>query len=370
MPHKQFSPPSPLPLASHALSALLLTGIASLTVGVPLALAQGAAMTVTTAPARQAERANLISVSGFIRPWDEASIDAQIGGIPIVSAPVRVGDFVRKGEILARFDATAMRARLAGAEAALAEAGANAIDAIAKRDRALRLSSSDLLSRQQMLDISTRATMAEAKLQVARAAVVRARLDLAHTLVLAPDSGLISSRTLTLGQVATLGMPLYRLIRQDRLQWHPELTGSQLDQVHPGMKVQVNLPGGLTAAGAVHEVAPSVAPGTQIGLAYADLSVNPAVRAGMYVGGTIEIGMHPVVLVPSASIIVAQGHTYAVEADKGRARLLRVKLAREGRNITEVLSGVSPGAAMVTQGAGLLSEGEPVRIAATAGAPR
>jgi multidrug efflux pump subunit AcrA (membrane-fusion protein) len=51
-------------------------------------------------------------------------------------------------------------------------------------------------------------------------------LRLKHTQVLAPDSGIISARSATLGAVVGTGTELFRLIRQGRLEWRAEVTSA------------------------------------------------------------------------------------------------------------------------------------------------
>jgi len=57
------------------------------------------------------------------------------------------------------------------------------------------------------------------------------KLKLRYTRIIAPDDGLISARSATLGTVSQVGAELFRLIRQDKLEWRAELNDVQLQQV-------------------------------------------------------------------------------------------------------------------------------------------
>ena len=59
----------------------------------------------------------VVNASGNIAPWQEAIVGAQIGGEPISQVLVDVGDQVTKGQLLARFDDTAIKAALVRFEA-------------------------------------------------------------------------------------------------------------------------------------------------------------------------------------------------------------------------------------------------------------
>jgi multidrug resistance efflux pump len=50
--------------------------------------------------------------------------------------------------------------------------------------------------------------------------------------VVAPDSGIISARSATVGAVVGVGTELFRLIRQGRLEWRAEVHRGR-DAAHP-----------------------------------------------------------------------------------------------------------------------------------------
>jgi multidrug efflux pump subunit AcrA (membrane-fusion protein) len=49
--------------------------------------------------------------------------------------------------------------------------------------------------------------------------------------VLAPDDGVISARTATVGAVVGAGTELFRMIRKGRLEWRAEVTSAELARV-------------------------------------------------------------------------------------------------------------------------------------------
>ena len=104
-------------------------------------------------------------------------------------------------------------------------------------------------------------------------------LQLAQTRVLAPDDGVISARSATVGAVVQPGQELFRLIRQRRLEWRAEVGADQLARIEPGMKATLTPAGGAAVAGTVRMVAPTVDPQTRNGIVYVDLPVASAGRA-------------------------------------------------------------------------------------------
>ena len=209
-------------LASVGLMALL--GAATLTVRAaddkkPAAAAAPArpALTVTTTQAQRATLPLKISANGNIAAWQEAVIGTEANGLRLAEVRVNVGDAVRKGQVLATFqpellqaDVAQIRAQVAEAEAALAEAQVNA-------KRARELESSGALSDQQINQFLTAERTAQARLDAQRAQARVQGLRLSQTQVLAPDDGVISARSATVGAVLPAGQELFRMIRQGRL---------------------------------------------------------------------------------------------------------------------------------------------------------
>jgi HlyD family secretion protein len=325
------------------------------------------ALPVTTALAEKAVRPVILEASGQIVAWEEASVSVSVSGLPVAEVYVRVGDHVRKGQILALLDDSTVRPEVTQAEAVVVRAQAAAQEASANSNRALALKNSGgVLSAQAVLQATTKAAMLDAELVQARAALTAARQRLDHAHVTAPDNGVISSRTVALGMVTPSGTEFFRLIRQDRLEWRAELTGEQLARLKSGLVAHIRLPDGQVTAGRVRQLSPSLDTATRLGLAYVDLEPSVAVRAGMYVRGDIEIARREIILAPADSVVTRDGRSYAVTLDGDHAKLVPVTTGQRLPETTEILSGLKAGATMIVRGAGFLTDGTPVRATGSA----
>lgn len=364
-------------LAAWLSAALLCSGPAA---AADAALAPShPSLTVTSAAVREQQWAVPLNASGSVAAWMEVSIGARITGLPLTQVLVNVGDRVRKGQLLARFDDSTVRADLEQQQAGLAQALASqeqveaaAAQAEANRDRALKIQDSGAISEQDVLQYTTaastaRAQVAQAKAQVAqaRAAVANAQLRLDFTQVSAPDYGVISARGATVGsvtQAAGAGAELFRLIRQGRLEWRPELTAAQLALVHPGMPASLKLPDGSAVAGKVRQLGASMDSGTRLGLAYVDLQAGSRVLAGMYLSGTLDVAARGALTVPAESVVVRDGRSYLLRLDGQRCHMVLVNVGRRQGLDAEILSGVKAGDQVVVQGAGFLNDNDLVRV--------
>ena len=323
-----------------------------------------AAMTVTTARVRQQTLTQAAEAQGPVAPWQEAIISARVGGLTLMELNAQVGERVRKGQVLARFDTRLVNAELAQARANLENATANAVQANANRDRSQRMRTRGGVSEQELQTAQTLAEMAEAQRKMAEAQLTAQQIRLQDCEVRAVDDGVISARTATLGQVAQPGTELFRLIRQERLEWQAELNALQLSQVQPGQSVTLHLPGGGQVSGIVRQLAPSLNNNSRLGLAYVDLLPGSAARAGMYARGIIDLAQKNSLVVPAEAVVLRDGRSSVFLMGEGD-KVIRtpVETGRREGNLIEIIQGLSAGDQVAVRGAGFLADGDLVKRA-------
>ncbi|HSI60723.1 MAG TPA: efflux RND transporter periplasmic adaptor subunit [Ideonella sp.] len=372
-PRRRWSPPlTVLAIAAAALAAGGWAIFAAPRASAAPASPTATALTVTVATAQRASWPSMLAATGAIAPWQEASIGAQTTGLRLTELRVDVGDVVRSGQLLARFDTDLLRADEAQLKASLAQAEASAAQARANRERALGLRGSGGLSEQDILQRVTEADTTLAQVAVVRAQLGAKQLQLSHAEVLAPDDGVISARPATLGAVAGSGQELMRLIRQGRLEWRGELDAAQLARVSLGQAVQLGLPDGGSATARVRQTAPTLDSGSRLGLVYAELEPGSRARAGMYASGQIALPPLAALVVPAASVVVRDGRSVVFKAagTQATARITAQAVTvgrRQGAEV-EIVQGLAEGEQVAVQGAGFLNDGDLVRVAPAAAA--
>jgi RND family efflux transporter MFP subunit len=311
------------------------------------------ALTVTTTRPRHAVWPVVLEASGSIAAWQEASIGARVGGYQLVDVLVNVGDQVTKGQVLARFDPSLLQADAARLEAGVEQARAN-------ENRMLNLQKTGTVSDRDVLQFVTQARTADALLE-------SNRLQLRYTNIVASDDGVISSRTATLGAVIAVGQEMFRLIRQNRLEWRGELTAEQLVRVEAGQRIELALPGGGAAAATVRQTAPALDPRTRLGIVYADIAPGSPARAGMYAGGRVVVGDSDATVVPAECVTIRDGRNYVLKLmDDGptpHVTLQQVVVGRRKEGELQIVNGVGSDDRLVVNGAGFLNDGDLVRIA-------
>ncbi|WP_280153486.1 efflux RND transporter periplasmic adaptor subunit [Piscinibacter sp. XHJ-5] len=327
------------------------------------ASAPRAALTVTTATPQTTTLPVKIAANGNIAAWQEASVGTEANGLRLAEVRVGVGDVVKRGQVLAVFAPDTVQAELGQLRAAVAEAEATLAEAAANAQRARELSATGALSAQQIHQYLTAERTAKARLDAQRAAARAQELRLRQTQVLAPDDGIISSRSATVGAVLPAGQELFRLIRQGRLEWRAEVPASDLGRVKPGMPVTVFLPTGSQSAGKVRMVGPTVDDKTRNGLVYVDLLASGDARHGMFARGDFEIGTAQGVTLPQSAVVLREGFSYVMRVGPdGKVAETKVTLGKRVGDRVEIAGGLDPQTRVVATGGAFLADGDVVRV--------
>jgi RND family efflux transporter MFP subunit len=323
------------------------------------------ALTVTVATPQRATVATAVAANGNVAAWQEALVGAEANGMRLAEVLVNVGDVVRKGQVLARFDSAMANADLAQSRAAVAEAEAMLAEAAANAQRARELQGSGALSAQQVAQLLTAERTAQARLEAVKAAQQVQQLRLQQAQVLAPDSGVISARSATVGAVVPAGAELFRLIRQGRLEWRGEVAASELPQIQRGQKVTLAATGaGPAVTGTVRQVAPTVDAATRNALVYVDLpDTGGRMKAGMFARGEFATGSSSALTLPQSAVLLRDGFSYvfAIGADN-RVAQVKVATGRRSGDRIEILQGLDEKARVVASGGGFLADGDTVRV--------
>ena len=305
----------------------------------------------------------VLPANGNVVAWQEAIIGPEIANYRITDVRVQVGDSVKKGQVMARIASDTVASELAEAKAAVAELDASAAEAKGNAERAKELREKGFYSSQLNTQYQTALHTAQARLAAAQARLQAAALKMDKTGVLAPDDGVISARSATVGSLTQPGQELFRLIRGGRLEWRAEVSSSELGRVKVGAVANLTAPSGESVKGTVRAVAPSVDPQTRNGLVYVDLPVSSAMRAGMFARGEFELAHSPALTLPQSAVVLREGFAYVFRLEgEGRVAQTKVMLGRRVGERVEIASGLASQARVVESGAGFLADGDAVQI--------
>ena len=326
-------------------------------------LDSNATLTVNAGKVESGAFTRFLSLNGTVNAWQDVIIAPEVGGYRVEEVLVDVGDYVEQGQELVRLSTAILATDFASREAALKQREAQAENARLAFERAEAIAARDLLSDADLDRINSEALTASAARDAAKADLEAARVRLQFAKVTAPDAGVITSRNVTVGQLAQAGAEMLRLLRKSRVEWRGEVPESSLLTLQVGQSVTITSVDGREHDGTIRVVSPTVDPITHNGLVYVDIAGDTALRPGMFARGRIEFTASEALLVPLASLVSSDGYNYVfiVQSDRTVRRQMIQTGSIQGENI-EVIGGLEPGANIVTTGAGFLKDGDLVNV--------
>lgn len=141
---------------------------------------------------------------GRTSAYRKAEVRPQVSGI-IQKRLFTEGSEVKAGTQLYQIDPSTYEAALASAEADLSRAQANFTTAKARNNRVQSLGASKVISQQDLDDSVAALAQAQSGVEIAKASVESARINLKYTKVLAPIGGVIGKSSVTEGALVSAG---------------------------------------------------------------------------------------------------------------------------------------------------------------------
>jgi RND family efflux transporter MFP subunit len=334
------------------------------------AAARSASQTVTAATAVLINQPRSVTASGTVSAWEEVPVGAETGGLTAIGVYVEEGTYVRQGQLLVKLNDEVLQAQLRQQEAGVASAEANAAREDAALARAEELRGRGFLSQASLDSATANQRSARAQLSAAQAALSETRTRLNQTSIRAPVAGLISSRSVTRGQIVQPGTELFRMVRDGRLELDAEIPEAELRLVRSGMTATIASEQAAGATGRVRIVTPEVNAQTRLGIARIALSPGSGLRPGMFARAAIDVGAQPAVVVPADAVVFREGKAGVYTIGAGNAvRFNPVTTgARNGTQI-QIVSGLDANQRVVVQGAGFHGEGDVVTVVQARAAP-
>lgn len=328
------------------------------------------ALTVTARTLDTVELARSVSANGSIFPWQEIIVGPEVGGYRVAAVNVDVGDRVKRGQELVRLADDLLIAEVASKHANVEQAQATLENAEAAYRRAQSLSQSGALSTSDLDRLRSEELAARARVAVNKADLDAAELRLRHTRVTAPDHGIISARSVNVGQVAQVGGEMLRLLRQGRVEWRAEIPEARVREIKAGQKVVLMTADGTRVDGKVRTVPPTIESATRAGLVYVDLPVTDVVRPGMFARGEILLELGAASMVPLGSVVIQDGYSYVfVLGEEQKVQRRRVTTGVVKDDMIEIVEGIADGERIIDKGAGFLKDGDRVTLAESAERP-
>ncbi|WP_167514790.1 efflux RND transporter periplasmic adaptor subunit [Mesorhizobium intechi] len=325
---------------------------------------QAAALTVSVETVHSEAVTSSVSATGTVAAWQEATIGAEESGLRLTDILVAEGDHVRAGDVIARLDASLLKAQFAEQKAAVTQAQATLDSAISSAARADKLLASKAVSAETAEEKATAVKTGQAQVEQAKAAADRLQAELDRTAIRAPFDGTVSSKPAVAGSIVQAGTELMKIIRDGRLEVGVLVPEKDLASISIGQTASVVDASGRSFAGSVSSIAETVNSTTRLATVYVSLGEGSGLKSGMFARVSIATAASQQLSVAEAALVWHDGKpaVFVVDAaGKANARAVATGARQGGRVAIE--SGLSEGDHVVIAGAGFLSDGNLVRVA-------
>lgn len=316
--------------------------------------------------------ADLLEVVGTVRARTSAVVSTRIPGTVSILR-VREGDRVRKGQLLLQLDAQENQAGALSAVAGIEEAQRWRDEALSRKkltdatfERYQKLFNEQAISRQEFEVKQTEKELAnqgvaraEARLRQAQEGSRAAGAMADYTKIVAPISGIITSKQADLGATVFPAQPLMTLEDEGSYQLELSIPESMIAKVRPGTPVQVTLEAlNVMFTAKIAEIVPTTDPASRTYTAKVALT-QKGLKSGMFGRGSIALASSTNgILVPKKSIVERGALTSVCIVDN--MNIVRTRLVKIGKTVgdkVEILSGLSDGERIVVSGVEALTEG-------------
>jgi len=303
-----------------------------------------------TARVEKISTAGEVTVSGSVAARETSRVAARIMGY-VVELKVDAGDRVKKGDLLVRIDTKEIAEREAQAKASLESATAELVKARNDFERYKILFEKESVAKKDYDDARARYETAQAAELKARAALDEAKTMLSYGNVTAPFDGIVGTRSVNLGDLATPGLPLLTLYVPGTVELVAPVGEQYAPYLKEGAPVRLEIPSlALKQESSIREVVPQREEKTRTITIKAPLVQDPGLAPGLYGTLSFDTRASESLVIPKKAVKVI-GQLESVRVLEHGAEMIRhVKTGRVLKDDKiEILSGLNEGDEVVVE---------------------
>lgn len=339
------------------------------------------AISVEAIPVQSATISEQVSAFGNIQTEDLVEIVPQVSN-RVTEIHVDLGDNVNQGDLLAEIYEAPFREAVQQAQAQVRQARATLNRDSTELGRQEQLLEREVISRSEFETAQSTYLNSLAQYESAQATLAQSQEDLNNTNIVSPVNGVILSRSISEGDVASTGTTIFEIANLTGFETRVFLPIQDWQRVEVGQQVQMALStaGENIAEGVVSRKSPRLDPTTGLGEVVISLTnTSSSVYQGALVQARINLQTKENAVVIPRSALVEKVDTY-IEPETGTIELERtysafitqgdtsavrreLELGIEQGDRIEVLDGLQPGDKLVVTGQQSLEDGSPIQIA-------
>jgi RND family efflux transporter MFP subunit len=308
-----------------------------------------------------------VTLTGEVQARFRADLSFRVSG-RVLERLVDVGAHVNAGDLLARIDPAEQQADFDAATATVAAAEAQLRVAQATFERQSNLLSSGFTTRVAYDQAQEQLRTTQSALESAKAELGRTREALGDTELHARAAGVITARSLEVGQVVQAAQSVFTLAQDGERDAVFDVPESMFLGDMEGGRVSLALVSGpdVSGVGYVREISPAVDPkSSTVRVKVAIQNPPPAMTLGSAIAGTAGTKPTTEITVPWTALTATGSRpaVWIVDPKTKTASLKPVTVGAYEAGAVLIKEGLEAGDRVVIDGGKLLSSGQPVTFA-------
>jgi RND family efflux transporter MFP subunit len=309
-----------------------------------------------------------MAVSGSLRAVQSAWVKSRVAG-ELQEFKLREGDAVKAGQVLGRIDPVEFERKYKQA-LEQAQAARSQVDIAQKQfENNQALVQQGFISKTALDTSLYTLQSAQATLRAAQAGADVAHKLLDDSVLRAPLSGLVATRSSQNGERLPIDSKIVEIVDLSQMEVEASLSPADASQIQVGQSALLQVEGFERALPArVTRINPSVQAGSRNVLAYLQLNAQPGLRQGLFAQGQIGTRQVHGLALPVTAVRTDQSVPYVQWIDGDKVAHARIQQGARGNRVSDpdgeawvTLEGLPAGTRVLSGHLGRLREGLEVR---------
>lgn len=320
---------------------------------------------VVVSPVLHKEISESVVLVGTATPRVKSLFASETEGL-VEELFVDEGDFVRKGQVLARLRSSTLQIQLEAARAARKEAGERLLQAKDDLERSMKLRQSASIPEKKLSDDQFEARVWEQKVRQHELEIARLEDLLSKKTIEAPFSGLVAKKHTEVGQWLERGGDILTLIDMERIHVVVPVPERYVDKirVEDRASVSVSALGNKSHPGRIISIIPEgdrearTFP-VKVEIRNRDLRI----KSGMLSHVTFSLGKpHMALLVPKDALVAQDDKKFVFVYQNDIVKLVGLEVQGYHEGMAEVSGDLKPDSLVVIRGNERLRDGQKVTV--------
>ncbi len=312
-----------------------------------------------------------IQTVGEIEPYQKVVVYSEATG-KVEKLNVDVGDYVRKGELIAKIDYEKRKLEYENLKKQVEAGEINLKNLKKDYERFKKLYKEGVIAEKKLDDIKTSYKAYLNQLEGLKKQLKLSKVRMEDATIYAPADGIISKRFVDPGEIITestmmKNSPIVEIVNINKVKVKIGVSEEDIGKIRTGQNVflRVDAYPDKKFTGNITRISPVANKETKT----VDVEVivnNPShlLKPGMYCKAKIITGKRKALIIPLDAVIKfpASGNWYCFVVEDGVAERKSIKLGKICKNYAEVIDGLKEGDIVITTSQGILQSGKKIKV--------